>query len=591
MIRIKTKLKLVFTVVLLVSGFYLTAQSLFAESFVIQQLTNSFGIKFITDIDQGRFVWTQTTQVYLYDGSKARQLTSDAGPIRNVGSRIDGDYVVWVKEDTSGTTFIPQVYLYNISTGETTQITDDSLFLKALPDVNQASGKIVWMSLDLPGNVPGVEWEIVEYDIATGQMEFITNDSIRDLSPVISDDLVAWRKSNGYQNIEIYIKDLSTDAITRLTNNLFIEKQLVVHGNNAAWIGYDGNDYEIFLYDGSQVIQVTDNDSNDNRVRLYGDKLVWQNGATQDIKMYTISTGETEHITNGGDAPDVSATHVAWLVPFDQPDGSLSTEVFVKNLSSGEITQVTEGAYVLNNTVHVGDGIVSWVGEPRDPVTGIHVFIATPSVLVDTQAGNDVFVSENSVDLTFSEVNFAGNTTVATSSSGTQPPTVFKLGNPPTYYNITTTATFSGTVEICINYDETTIQGNENNLKLLHFDQNWTDVTTSLDTVNNVICGDVASFSEFVLATTEPTIQDLIDLVEAMNLQQGIDNSLDAKLANTQAALDAERNNDIQVASNLLQSFINEVEAQRGNKITDTQADELILFAQNLISIIQGVGF
>ena len=88
--------------------------------------------------------------------------------------------------------------------------------------------------------------------------------------------------------------------------------------------------------------------------------------------------------------------------------------------------------------------------------------------------------------------------------------------------------------------------------------------------------------------TPEQAILDLIDNVESMNLQQGIDNSLDAKLANVLASLEAfnaEQRND---SINKLYAFINEVEAQRGNKITNEQADYLVSETQRIIDLIQG---
>jgi len=83
--------------------------------------------------------------------------------------------------------------------------------------------------------------------------------------------------------------------------------------------------------------------------------------------------------------------------------------------------------------------------------------------------------------------------------------------------------------------------------------------------------------------TPEEAILDLIDTVELMNLQQGIDNSLDAKLDNALDSLEAfnaEQRND---AVNKLNAFINAVEAQRGNKLTDDQANELIASTQAII--------
>jgi len=81
-------------------------------------------------------------------------------------------------------------------------------------------------------------------------------------------------------------------------------------------------------------------------------------------------------------------------------------------------------------------------------------------------------------------------------------------------------------------------------------------------------------------------IQDLIDKVASFNLHQGIDNSLDAKLDAALNALDdVNANNDV-AAINTLQAFINAVEAQRDNKITDAQATELIADAQAIIDLL-----
>lgn len=42
---------------------------------------------------------------------------------------------------------------------------------------------------------------------------------------------------------------------------------------------------------------------------------------------------------------------------------------------------------------------------------------------------------------------------MATGSTGPDPPAAFTLGTPPTYYDITTNATFTAPVKVCITYD------------------------------------------------------------------------------------------------------------------------------------------
>jgi hypothetical protein len=92
----------------------------------------------------------------------------------------------------------------------------------------------------------------------------------------------------------------------------------------------------------------------------------------------------------------------------------------------------------------------------------------------------------------------------------------------------------------------------------------------------------------FTSDTVDPVaaIESLAITVINMNLQNGIENSLDSKLdAALNALLDVNVSND-GAACNSLAAFINAVEAQRGNKITSAQADQLIASAQQIQSLL-----
>ena len=72
-----------------------------------------------------------------------------------------------------------------------------------------------------------------------------------------------------------------------------------------------------------------------------------------------------------------------------------------------------------------------------------------------TPTGTDVVVAPSdqngpsNVELKFGDVSEAGTTTLTTSADGPGP-TGFALGDPAVYYNLETTATFTGEVEVCI---------------------------------------------------------------------------------------------------------------------------------------------
>ena len=87
----------------------------------------------------------------------------------------------------------------------------------------------------------------------------------------------------------------------------------------------------------------------------------------------------------------------------------------------------------------------------------------------------------------------------------------------------------------------------------------------------------------------EELIGDIVDTVITLNLQQGISNSLDAKLESALSALDdTNENNDIS-AINSMDAFINAVEAQRGKKISEADADKLIADALSIIAKLEAM--
>jgi len=123
-----------------------------------------------------------------------------------------------------------------------------------------------------------------------------------------------------------------------------------------------------------------------------------------------------------------------------------------------------------------------------------------------TPEGDDIQTTliNGEINQTFDEVETAGDTSVTYLSEGTDLPANFQIVGQ--YYDISTTAIFNGTVEICINYDDRGLtEAEEQALMLLHYNvDHWEDVTTSLDMVDKIICGEVTHFSEFVIAY--PTI-------------------------------------------------------------------------------------
>jgi hypothetical protein len=123
-----------------------------------------------------------------------------------------------------------------------------------------------------------------------------------------------------------------------------------------------------------------------------------------------------------------------------------------------------------------------------------------------------------SVHLTFDSVTSGGTTTVtaspdATGGVPTSPPS-FKVGDPPLYYDVDTTASFAGPVNLCFPWQDGQFD-EEGGIALFHFENGaWQNVTTSLDTNANSVCGQVSSFSPFALFAADYTFSEFFQPVD-----------------------------------------------------------------------------
>jgi Tol biopolymer transport system component len=131
----------------------------------------------------------------------------------------------------------------------------------------------------------------------------------------------------------------------------------------------------------------------------------------------------------------------------------------------------------------------------------------------------DPSTGANPVSLSFDQINGAIHVSL---SVGTGPalPTGFVLGDPPTYYDITTTpqGQLSGSVRVCVNYSSIKYV-NVSSLQLFHYQQinsnvfEWVPVSgpTDNDPVAKIVCGTVGSLSPF--AVFEPIVSQITPVV------------------------------------------------------------------------------
>jgi hypothetical protein len=135
-----------------------------------------------------------------------------------------------------------------------------------------------------------------------------------------------------------------------------------------------------------------------------------------------------------------------------------------------------------------------------------------------TPVGTEVSVTPGAgVTLEFDQVTTSGVTTVSQLPVGPAlPPGYSNLtsNGAKIYYSASTTATFSGYIDVSIAFDPTTVPAElEGDLHLFYYDkatETWIDITTSVDQAGNLITGTAPGLSTFAIGLPHaPTIDSL----------------------------------------------------------------------------------
>jgi len=182
-------------------------------------------------------------------------------------------------------------------------------------------------------------------------------------------------------------------------------------------------------------------------------------------------------------------------------------------------TNIIGGPYLGGNVyLHPGGGGFSFTCPDLDSdgICDLNYTIAPGNVdylplsLNNTPIGRDINVEfEEGVNVTFSNVNVEGKTSLEVSSTGPLPPEGYSVVSD--YYHVKTTANYTGSNSVCINYNDTGVDV-ESALRLLHYEEGaWVDESSSLDINSNTICGVMTGLSEFIVAEP-PTFTAYSDL-------------------------------------------------------------------------------
>ena len=205
-------------------------------------------------------------------------------------------------------------------------------------------------------------------------------------------------------------------------------------------------------------------------------------------------------------------------VTFSDNGTTLGTAAIAADGSASLVTQLGLGSHSLTAAYSGGSAFVASQSSPTsvtiNPPPPVVISITEQIVVADSPAivtgntptGADIVVSPTDprtgtspVTLTFSNVVQTGVTSVTSSSTGLPIPNGFKLGSPSVYFDITSTAVFTGPVTVCFSYAGIYFR-NVAALQLLHYESGaWVNRTVSANTATQQVCARVTSFSPFTI--------------------------------------------------------------------------------------------
>ena len=290
-----------------------------ADSLTYTQISDGTHRTSLMDISGNTVVWYEEMyydssglgrEIFYYDGNSTTRITNDDNYDRN--AKLSDGNIVWASSNETNA----YMYFWNASYMNPVNIIDG--FTSYDNYSQQISGdKVVFEGKKAGDN----NQNIYMWDGGTGTVTRLSDDSDSYANPYIEGDKVVW---NGGGNIYLWDNSSGTPVITPVTTNGFMNNTAKVSGDYVAWIGreyFSGYaDDELFLWDGSSTIMLTENvcDEFAYLFNLDGNKVVWNGWETSsktDTEIYYYDGVQSSQLTDNDYAdynPYISGDIAVW---------------------------------------------------------------------------------------------------------------------------------------------------------------------------------------------------------------------------------------------------------------------------------------
>jgi cysteine-rich repeat protein len=291
-----------------------------------------------------RVVWQRDVandaEIMLFDGSSSSPLTNNA--VRDVEPWISGSRVLW-KRSSNGVACTLQ-----LRTGDSTRRFGDSV--ECADDARLAGPFIIWID-----NAPLLPEDVFLRDDEADDVDVLGERDEIEREPRVGNDggtpTALWKDGRG-----LWFFD--GDEVEQLSSEIVSEHQL--WRDHAVWVELDGGDEEVFYFDGSTVLQLTDNDYDDDQPQVHGDTVVWRGRSGSDTEIFVYDGDAVAPLTDddrNDRSPQVSMGENGVTIAWVKNDGN-DDELWM--FDGCEASQLTDNAKA--DVAPALDGnVVAWV--------------------------------------------------------------------------------------------------------------------------------------------------------------------------------------------------------------------------------------
>ena len=295
-------------------------------------------------------------------------ITTNGTMIPHVNPSIDGNFIVWSDNRESGGY---ATFLYNMTSGTESRI---SPAVSIGPELPKISGNLIVYQDDSTFTPL-----IYLYDISSGMTDQITTDPNGQSSPAISGSHIVWQDYRSGTS-HIYINGTSPGTETALSSVDSDQEFPDIYGDLVVWQDKRNSNWDIYLYNitSGEETQVTGNTSDQTSPAVYGNRIVWmdnRNGRFNEIFINGTTPGSEYSITPDGQAaehasPAIFGSRVIWV------EGYSTIYLNDTSLSSSSLTPVDilPGSYPVVPKIS------------HDPVYGDRI------VWQETSSGNEIYL-------------------------------------------------------------------------------------------------------------------------------------------------------------------------------------------------------